>query len=503
MNAPAPATPIRFWLALNATCVACGWLLSAAGLLVPVAWAVVLGLFVAGAALAWGRGMFRTAPWAALRRRFGRPAAAAFAVLGIAALAGGLIHAPNNIDGLAYRTPRVLHWLAEHQWHWIHAPYQRLNTRACGFEWVTAPILSLANSDRPIFLLNLVDFALLPGLVFASLRRLGVGGRAAATWMWLFPGGYCFALQAGSIGNDLHGATLALAAFALALRARERRDAADAAWSLLAAGLMTGAKSSNLPLLLPWLVAWWPGSAPLRCRPLLLFGVGALSAATSLLPVCAINQRFAGDWTGLKAEDAWIRPPGPVACALHNVGLMAAQNLLPPILPGARALNGRVESMLPESWKASLDGFAENGRHSYAVAGGATRPRAAARRLAPAAGESVARRGPDAADRRFRPVLRAVRHHHRGAHPRPVLRIPAPGIAAGGARGERGADALVQGRDDRRLGVGDRPGDPPADAAAVACADDPWKTGRPRRRVRTRGDGLRGLRAAVGSVRAD
>lgn len=367
MNAPVSQPLLRAWLAFNAACVASGWVLSAAGLLVPAAWAVVMGLFFVGSVAAWRGGLLPRPRWGRVRRRFTRPAAAVFALLFLASLVGGTVHEPNNIDALAYRTPRVLHWLAEHQWHWIHAPYQRLNTRACGFEWTTAPFLSLCRSDRPLFLLNLAAFALLPGLVFTTLRRLGLGGRAAATWMWLFPGAYCFALQAGSIGNDLHGAALALAALALALRARDTRSARDAAWSLLAAGLMTGAKSSNLPLLLPWIVAWWPGARLLFRRPVLLVAAGLLAAGTSLLPVCVLNQRFAGDWTGLKAEDAWIRPPGPVASALHNTGLMAVQNLLPPILPGARALNEAVERALPESWKASLDGFAENGRHSYAV----------------------------------------------------------------------------------------------------------------------------------------
>jgi hypothetical protein len=42
------------------------------------------------------------------------PAAAAFAFLIIFLLAFlGVLHGPSNYDGLAYREPRVLHWLAE------------------------------------------------------------------------------------------------------------------------------------------------------------------------------------------------------------------------------------------------------------------------------------------------------------------------------------------------------------------------------------------------------
>ncbi len=39
--------------------------------------------------------------------------------VGRAGFFGGLIHAPANYDGLAYRIPRVLHWLAEGRWHLI------------------------------------------------------------------------------------------------------------------------------------------------------------------------------------------------------------------------------------------------------------------------------------------------------------------------------------------------------------------------------------------------
>jgi len=42
-----------------------------------------------------------------------------------------------------YRLPRVLHWLAADQWHWIHTTFPRVNTRACGIEWVSAPFIAL------------------------------------------------------------------------------------------------------------------------------------------------------------------------------------------------------------------------------------------------------------------------------------------------------------------------------------------------------------------------
>ncbi len=362
-----PSLPTRLWLGFNASAVVVGWVMSAIDALNPVTYGVFLGLWFAASLFILhrtGLPQVRTVRW---RRRWRRWPALAFATLFLLSLVGGLIHAPNNIDALAYRTPRVLHWIAEGQWHWIPAPYQRLNTRACGFEWVTAPLLAVFRSDRPLFLLNLACFALLPGLVFSSLRRFNIGGRAAWTWMWLFPGGYCFALQAGSIGNDLYGATLSAAALAFALRARHTRSTSDAAWSMIAAGLMTGAKSSNLPLLLPWLILWWPAGLNLIRRPFLATALAAITLGVSLAPISVLNHRFTGDWTGLKAEDAWIRPPGYFTCALHNAGLMSVQNLLPPINPAAGTFNRTLENALPESWKSTLDGFAENGRSAYAV----------------------------------------------------------------------------------------------------------------------------------------
>ena len=43
------------------------------------------------------------------------------------------------------------------------------------------------------------------------LTRLGVRPRAAWCWMWLFPSGYGYVLQAGSVVNDMFGALLVLA----------------------------------------------------------------------------------------------------------------------------------------------------------------------------------------------------------------------------------------------------------------------------------------------------
>ena len=52
-----------------------------------------------------------------------------------------------------------------------HTEFQRLNTRAAGFEWVCAPVIALTKTDRPLFLINVISFLLMPGLVFSLLRN--------------------------------------------------------------------------------------------------------------------------------------------------------------------------------------------------------------------------------------------------------------------------------------------------------------------------------------------
>ena len=87
-----------------------------------------------------------------------------------------------------------------------------MNDRACGMEWLSAPVLLFTGSTRGLFLLNFLPFLLLPGLVFSIFTRLGVRARVAWQWMWLLPTGYNFILQAGGIANDTFPTVYALAA---------------------------------------------------------------------------------------------------------------------------------------------------------------------------------------------------------------------------------------------------------------------------------------------------
>ncbi len=267
---------LEAWLWLSALATAGGWLLSS---IHQLNFAGYFAFFFVAGLLLWffRHQLFCASPpswhpqFSSWHRRFRRPWPLCFAILALLILIGGLLYPPTNHTGLSYRLPRVLHWLAEQRWHWIHTPNYRMNNRACGIEWLTVPLVVFTRSDRLLFLLNYVPFLLLPGLIFSVWKRLGVRPRVAWHWMWIVPTGYVFLLQAGSIGNDAFPALYALAAVDFALRALRPElgpaktskaatqpgigAVSNLAYSVLAAALLTGAKASNLPLLLPWVAA--------------------------------------------------------------------------------------------------------------------------------------------------------------------------------------------------------------------------------------------------------
>ena len=135
---------VALWIYLCTLLTCAGWLLSAFHSLNGIGYLLTLSI---GAGVGWifrrTLGLdFRTDKFQCRLKRWRRRLfpAAFFCIAGLVIL-GGIIHPPSNYDGLAYRTPRVLHWLAEGQWHWIHTDFERLNTRATGYEWISAPIL--------------------------------------------------------------------------------------------------------------------------------------------------------------------------------------------------------------------------------------------------------------------------------------------------------------------------------------------------------------------------
>ena len=327
-----------------------GWLLSSVHELNPAGYVVAAaGLVLFCAHLARGR-CWRLAP----RRRWRRILPAAWLGLAALVLLGGILHAPNNYDALAYRVPRVWHWLAEGQWHWIHTDFTRLNPRATGYEWLMAPFLALSGSERWTWIYNGFEFLLLPGMIFSVFSRLGVSARAAWRWMWVLPGAYGFALQAGGIANDFSAVVPALAMMHYALRCRQDGRWEDLAGALMAGGLMTGVKASNLPLLLPGALALLPCWRIALSRPAATLAVSAVAALVSFFPVAVLNWKHCGDWTGARFERASALTVTPVVGVVGNAVALAAQNFNPPILANANRWSALVPRMVPEPLRTTM-----------------------------------------------------------------------------------------------------------------------------------------------------
>lgn len=346
-----------FWVCLCAFLNCAGWILSAFHALNRTGY---LCAFAVGIALAFTfRRQLRLDELCRFNlqkqlRRFSRFLPAGFAIVVGLAILGGILHPPSNYDALAYRVPRILHWLAAEQWEWVYTNFQRLNTRAAGYEWVAAPMMLFTHSDRLLFLIGVASQLLLPGLVFSTFTRLGVSRVAAWHWMWILPTGYSFLLQAGGIGNDIYGAVFALASVDFALRARTSGRFRDVALSFLAVALLSGAKTSNLPLMLPWGIAVLPALKVLLKRPALTVILAVATVFSSLLPICWANQKYSGDWTGAKAEEPRMTSGDPRVTIPGNILIATVQNFAPPIFPVASKWNDLVPHILPKSFHQKM-----------------------------------------------------------------------------------------------------------------------------------------------------
>jgi hypothetical protein len=354
-----PALPlVQLWIWISAFATLTGWTLSVFGQLNRAGYAVALALFASflffqrkNPALA-GIKNFRHQK---MFRRFHRPWPLCFGLLALLVFVGGALYSPDNYTAMTYRFPRILQWLAHGHWFWIHTTNYRMNDRACGIEWLSAPFLLFNGLERAVFLLNFVPFLLMPGLIFSIFTRLGIHPRVAWQWMWLLPSGYNFLLQAGSAANDTFPTLYALAAVDFALRARQSKSSADATASILAAALLTGAKASNLPLLLPWAIVlaasrWWRGTSatflPRFIHHLILF---LITAVISFLPSAILNTIYCHDWSGAVLEEPNMAAPNPFYAFVGNVFQILLQNLCPPFFPPARWWNAHAAQVVPQA----------------------------------------------------------------------------------------------------------------------------------------------------------
>lgn len=350
-------TAVFLWVWFCAYLTCAGWTLSALHQLNAGGYAVTLLIGLAG----WWLWQKKTAAsllprvcWGKLRRRFRRPLPLVYLILALLAFLGGVLYAPNNYDALTYRLPRMLNWLAAGQWFWIPTINDRMNYATTGWEWVAMPLLALLRSDRALFLINAFGFLLMPGLLFSVFRQVGVARKVAWVWMWILPAAYGYATQAGSVGNDLFGAVFLLISVHYGLRARRSERVGDVWLAGLSAALMTAAKLSNLPLLLPCLIAVWPALAQLRrrwFRSVMVVGVGVLISAA---PTVILNQTNTGCWNGDPQNRAQIQVESLRAAFLGNNLKLWQQSLMPPVLPGARKMDDWLNQHLPLSWRNLL-----------------------------------------------------------------------------------------------------------------------------------------------------
>jgi hypothetical protein len=354
---------VKLWILGSAACVAAGWILSALHQVNRAGYGVFFLVVAAGLTVEYrkrlregtercARAAVKSTLWVLHRMR--RPLPLLFFLTAALAACGGAVYAPNNYDALTYRFPRMLNWWAASGWQWIAAPEVRMNVSGTAFEWLMMPIFMVTHSDRFFFLINILAYLMLPGLVFVVFVGAGVARRVAWFWMWLLPAALCYAMQAGSISNDTLAAIYFLAAIHFAFQTRRTRNIRDLWLAILAAGLLTGVKAPNLPLMLP--IAWvlWPVLSSLRARIAASTAVVLLSMLVSFVPTAALNQHYTGDWGGDPQNLAKVQVQKPLAGILGNGLQLGLQSLEPPFLPLARSAEIWVWDLFPEKIQTVL-----------------------------------------------------------------------------------------------------------------------------------------------------
>jgi hypothetical protein len=368
---------VKIWILFSTLLVASGWILSALHQLNRAGYLAVFALAAVGCL--WWQRKTKWRPEKNFRgllskfqRRFKRPAPLLFFVLVLMTLAAGALYVPLNNDANEYRSPRIWHWLAEQQWHWIRTLDFRMNVVGCNFEWLVTPLMLFTKHDRALFLANWISFLMLPGLVFSVFIRLGVRRRVAWWWMWILPSSWCYFMQAAADCNDSFAVIYALASIDFALRAREKNRITDLWLSILAIGLLTGAKQTDLPLVLPWLVAIIPNWRLAKNNALSTAGIGALALLSSALPLAYLNLKYAGSWMGMPANlGVWkLAPPPPAWCFIGNLFCIPAENLHPPIFPLADRWDKLMEHFLQTPFGSHFQSFENFGYMSRGMGEG-------------------------------------------------------------------------------------------------------------------------------------
>src|SRR5207302_1690275 len=103
----------------------------------------------------------------------------------------------------------------------------------------------------------------------------------------------------------------------------------ELSFSVLAAALLTGAKASNIPLLLAWAILVFPLLPLLRSRVVAASLVMALAVAVSFVPTALLNIIHCGDWSGSSLEAPAMQIKNPLVGIWGNGFLLLLDNFAP------------------------------------------------------------------------------------------------------------------------------------------------------------------------------
>jgi len=322
------------WLIWSAWASCAGWALSVIGVLNGWGYLLLLPVLMSAWWWWWRWCRPRLAQRCFLRRpRLHGLLHACFLCVAFLSLLGGALYIPWNFDAFTYRLLRVLYWWSANSWYWIGTVDPRLDFGSCGFEWQMLPVLIASKSDRLLFLLNWLPYLLMPGLTFLAFRSLGIGRATARIWMWFLPTGYCYALQAGGIQNDGYAANFVLACVAFGGWALRSKSTVPVLMAFTALSLLTGAKLSNLPLVLPLGVSLIPALVRARRQWAKLLPALPVLLLVSCIPLAVLSKIHCGSWVG-DPLDVWkVKITDHIGGGLANLALMLNDWLHPPIMP--------------------------------------------------------------------------------------------------------------------------------------------------------------------------
>lgn len=337
------------WLLWSAWCSLSGWGLSAINQLSSWGQLALLPVLFGAIWIWWKSTASVQNSFPSLikwRRRLSQPLPLIYCIIAGLSLLAALVNSnPWSFDASTYRLPRLLYWWWAHHWYWIGTLDHRLDTSSTGFEWQMLPIIELTHSLQFLFLLNWIPFLLFPGLMFLAFRVLGINGRSARRWMWLMPSGYCYALQCSGLQNDGYAVDYLLGAIAFAGFAFRSRQPGGLWFAILAIGLLTNAKVSNLPLVLPLGVMLLPVLGRVSWFNWRLIVVGFASVVCSFVPLAFLCWQNTGDWMGDPTDQWHIKTHGMVAGMEANLVLLVKDSAQLPILPGNQHINAALEGL--------------------------------------------------------------------------------------------------------------------------------------------------------------